>query len=90
MNKIKRTIGLIAVLAALSIPASAQVFYLDEDEENQNLRNDKGGDGGEAFGMGIIGHGGVTDESNYVPVGSGALLLAALGGAYLLGKKKEK
>lgn len=89
MNKIKRTIGLIAVLAALSIPASAQVFYLDEDEESQNLRNDKGG-GGEAFGMGIIGHGEVTDASNYVPVGSGALLLAALGGAYLLGKKKEK
>lgn len=89
MNKIKRTIGLIAVLAALSIPASAQVFYLDEDEENQNLRNDKGGEG-PAFDMGILGHGEVIDHSNYVPVGSGALLLAALGGAYLLGKKKEK
>ena len=84
MNKIKRAIGLIAVFAALSMPVSAQVFLLDMDENHRNgeLNSPE---------LSIIGHGLTQDQSNdYVPVGSGSLLLAAFGGVYLLGKRKKK
>ena len=86
MNKIKRVIGLIAVFTVLSMPVSAQVFYLDIDGENNHRNGEL-----ESPDLFIIGHGLTQDQSNdYVPVGSGSLLLAAFGGAYLLGKKKKK
>lgn len=34
--------------------------------------------------------GGDFDQTLYTPLGSGIALLAALGGAYLLGKKRQK
>lgn len=61
----------------------AQVFIMEEDE-NQ-YRN--------VFGNGewnnTIAHASPDDQTNYVPLGDGLLLLAALGGAYLL-KKRNK
>lgn len=87
MNKLKRTIGLIAVLFAMIMPASAQIFFIEEDLENK--RN--GTENEIVFDMNVLEHDIDIDvQSSYVPVGSGVLLLAALGGAYLLGKKKEK
>ena len=85
MNKIKRAIGVIAILAVLSMPISAQVFFLDIDGED-NLREDEL----ELVDLDVLEHSLTQDQTNYAPVGSGVLLLAALGGAYLLGKKKEK
>ena len=61
----------------------AQVFIMEEDE-NQRVEN--------VFGNGewnnIIVHGSADDQTNWVPLGEGILLLSALGGAYLLRKKK--
>ena len=63
----------------------AQVFIMEEDE-NQRVEN--------VFGNGewnnIIVHGSADDQTNWVPLGEGILLLSALGGAYLLKMKKSK
>ena len=63
----------------------AQVFIMEEDE-NQRVEN--------VFGNGewnnIIVHGSADDQTNWVPLGEGILLLSALGGAYLTKKKKQK
>jgi LPXTG-motif cell wall-anchored protein len=57
-------------------------------EEDENERVDK------VFGNGqwgnIIYHGSGDDQTNYLPLGEGILLLAALGGAYLLGKRRKE
>ena len=62
----------------------AQVFIMEEDE-NDRLRN--------VFGNGqwnnIIVHGSADDQTNWVPLGEGVMLLTALGGAYLVRKLKK-
>ena len=79
----KKRILTMATALTLTISASAQVFILENDEELReeeelidfNIDNPDFGEG--------------TDF--YAPIGSGALLLAAMGGAYyLLNKRKEK
>ena len=63
----------------------AQVFVMEEDE-NQRVEN--------VFGNGewnnIIVHGSADDQTNWVPLGEGIMLLAALGGAYLLCKREKR
>jgi len=67
----------------LAAPMHAQVFIMEEDE-NDRVNN--------VFGNGewnnIIVHGSPDDQANWVPLGEAVLLLSALGGAYLLRKKK--
>ena len=79
----KKILLILTLLFTLAAPMRAQVFIMEEDE-NQ-YRN--------VFGNGewnnVITHGSADDQTNYVPLGDGLLLLAALGGAYLL-KKKNK
>lgn len=79
MKKILIIFTLFLVLAA---PTRAQVFIMEEDENE--FRN--------VFGNGewnnVIYHGSGDDQTNYVPLGEGILLLSVLGGAYLL-KKRE-
>lgn len=79
----KKILLILTLLFTLAAPMRAQVFIMEEDE-NQ-YRN--------VFGNGewnnVITHGSPDDQTNYVPLGDGLLLLAALGGAYLL-KKKNK
>ena len=60
--------------------AQAQIF-LEEGDANDNRAVSQD------WGVVPI-HGVTQDQANYVPVGSGIALLAALGGAYLLKKKK--
>ena len=64
--------------------ANAQVFTM-EDEENTRAEGD----------IGVLGripyHGVDYDQANdFVPMGEGMLLLTALGGCYLLGKKRKE
>lgn len=63
----------------------AQVFIMEEDE-NDRVNN--------VFGNGewnnIIVHGSADDQANFVPLGEAVLLLSALGGAYLLKKRKRE
>ena len=80
----KKILLILTLLFTLAAPMRAQVFIMEEDE-NQ-YRN--------VFGNGewnnTILHGSPDDQTNYVPLGGGLLQLAALGGAYLLKKKNNK
>ena len=79
----KKILLILTLLLTLASPMRAQVFVMEE-EENE-FRN--------VFGNGewnnVIVHSSPDDQTNYVPLGDGLLLLAALGGAYLL-KKRNK
>ena len=80
----KKILLIITLFLALAAPVRAQVFIM-EDDENERVNN--------VFGNGewnnIIFHGSPDDQTNYLPLGDGILLLAALGGAYLLRKRRE-
>ena len=70
------------LMMALAFTAKAQVFMLDGDE---NYREPEDPavfiNLPEDYGLGV---------DWYTPVGDGILLLAALGGAYLVGKRTRK
>ena len=74
-NKIRKTVLTVAFGLMMGLSASAQVFVLGEGNKRQGN---------------VITHGLTEDQTNYVPVGSGSLLLAALAGAYLIGKKVSR
>ena len=80
----KKILLIFSILLALAAPMRAQVFIMEEDE-NDRVTN--------VFGNGernnIIVHGSADDQTNWVPLGEGILLLSALGGAYLLRKKNK-
>ena len=81
--KKKKNIIIAAVLLTLVLPVRAQVFMMED--ENNELRT--------VFGNGelsnVIVHGSTDDQTNFVPIGSGVMLLAALGGAYLMKREKH-
>ena len=84
MKKMRKHIALTLLLLALSMGAQAQI-YVGEGEENE-FRNTTGENG--LWNNTII-HGSEHDQTNWVPLGDGILLLTALGGVYLLGKRKK-
>lgn len=90
MKRLTKIIGLISILIALNMPANAQVFFLLDDECRETIDPEEIDDGvyNDPFDN-IPGHGGSDEEPGFVPLGSGALLLAAFGGAYLFGKKRK-
>ena len=77
----RRALALVLMMA-LVFTAKAQVFMMDGDE---NYREPEDPavfiNLPENYGLGV---------DWYTPVGDGILLLAALGGAYLVGKRKRK
>ena len=83
-NNIHKTRKAVAVLLflAMSLTMKAQVFMMDGDE---NYREPEDPavfiNLPENYGLGV---------DWYTPVGDGIILLAALGGAYLLGKRKKE
>ena len=86
----KRTLTTLAIILSISLAGMAQqqgggLFgrgaVLEEAYNDYNYRD----------GSGLIlpsGHGGDTDQ-NGTPIGSGLLLLAGMGAAYLISKKKK-
>lgn len=80
-NTIKRFIAVIGLLLVMMCPVQAQVFIMDEDMEG-NIRV-----GESEFVVPVPYQG--TDWDEYLPIGDGVLLLTALGGAYLLRKRKK-
>ena len=80
----KKILLIFTLLLTLAAPMRAQVFIMEEDE-NDRVNN--------VFGNGqwnnIIVHGSPDDQTNWVPLGEGILMLTALGGAYLMRKKKS-
>ena len=79
----KKILLIFTLFLALAAPMRAQVFIMEEDENE--FRN--------VFGNGewnnIIVHGSADDQANFVPLGEAVLLLTALGGAYLVRKLKK-
>ncbi len=80
----KKILLIFTLFLTLAAPMRAQVFIMEEDE-NDRVDN--------VFGNGqwnnIIVHGSPDDQTNWVPLGEGILMLTALGGAYLMRKKKS-
>lgn len=66
------------------MPMQAQVFMMEDDNDPE--RNVLGANG--TYGN-VIFHGSGADQANFVPLGSGLLVLTALGGLYLVGKQKN-
>jgi hypothetical protein len=82
-NMIKRSIAVIGLLLVLTNQAQAQVFLMDEDAGG-NIRIAESD-----FVVPVPYQGTDWDEYLYTPLGDGVLLLTALGGAYLLRKRKK-
>lgn len=81
----KKKINILILGLLLSTAAQAQILMM---EDEQNLRS-----GSSTEDFGVVPLNGVNyDQTNetYTPIGEGILLLSALGGAYLLKKKKKK
>ena len=80
MHKTRRVVAILLFMT-LSLTMKAQVFMMDGDENYRDPEDPQVFAGlPENFGLGV---------DWYTPVRDGMLLLAALGGAYLL-KKKER
>lgn len=80
----KKILLILTLLLTLAAPMRAQVFIMEEDEGPD--RNVLGANG---TYNNVIVHGSSDDQTNYVPIGNGVLLLAAMGGAYLVGRRKK-
>ena len=82
--KKKIHITLLALFLLLATAANAQVFTMAEEENNRAE--------GDMDVLGRIPYHGVDyDQANaFAPLGEGILLLTALGGCYLLGKRKKE
>ena len=77
----KKIISLFAIIMLLVGNATAQIFYLEDEAIDRSGTLDPSGM--------IVPELGSTNDQ-YLPLGSGAVLLAGLAGAYLIGKKKKK
>ena len=77
----KKIVTIVIALMLSSIPAMAQIFISDEDLQNSRV-------GTTNLGMDLPGTYN-SGEDWYAPVGSSAVLLAGLAGAYLLGKRHK-
>lgn len=73
-----------AIAFLVTGPATAQVFIMEEESNSNRDPEEING-----FYGNVIYHGLSADQPNWVPLGSGAMLLATLGGAYLIAKKKN-
>ena len=85
IRKSKKVFVLMAAALLLSMPLRSQVFLTQEDLDSER-------DGQwEDIGLIIPIHEQDFDQAEpWAPVGSGIAVLAALGGAYLLGKRKKE
>ena len=85
-NRIMRkSIILLVTMLLMALPMRSQVFLTQEDLDSER--------DGQWVDIGLIIpiHMQDFDQAEpYTPVGSGIVLLTALGGAYLLGKRKKE
>lgn len=86
MNKTKKIIALMAMTFAMATVSNGQIF---ETEDGASHRY-----GTEVYDPDAVIplNGQYIDQTNevYTPLGDGIMLLAALGGSYLLGKRNKK
>ena len=74
------------LMLMLATSAQAQIWIMDGDEGG-NMRTETTDFNGDLSN--VIIHGSPDDQTNYVPLGSGILLLTAMEGAYLVCKRKN-
>ena len=74
----------LAALLMMAAVAHAQVFILSDEEFSNNKRANAPGAGP------LVPYQGGDLDQTLTPLGGGMAILAALGGAYLLGKKRQK
>jgi len=79
----KKILTIFTLFLALAAPMHAQVFMV-EDDNNPDRENVL-----DTYSE-VIYHGSESDQINFAPLGQGVLLLAAMGGAYLMNQKKKK
>ena len=79
----KRIVSIVAILLMAVGMANAQIFMLDNDEEEPRTNI-------EPSETPFIPDLGETHDQGYVPIGVGILVLAGLAGAYLFIKKRKK
>lgn len=79
----KRIVSIVAVLLMAVGMANAQIFMLDNDEEDSRTNI-------EPSETPFIPDLGESHDQGYVPIGVGVLVLAGLAGAYLFIKKRKK
>ena len=81
----KKILLIITLLMALAAPTQAQILMMDgEENEIRNIVDDNG------EWNNVIFHCSEDDQINFVPLCDGILLLVALGGAYLMEKRKKE
>ena len=78
----KKTLVLLTVLFMAVVPMKAQVFIADDEFEGMMRLQ-------ESEYVLVVPQLG-TDADQFTPIGNGLLLLAGLGGAYLLKKRKKR
>ena len=80
----KRLALTIAMVLGMMLGTNAQVFMMDDDGDNGRVG------AGDEISVIVPIHGVEYDQTNYTPLGGGALLLAGLGAAYLMRKKNKQ
>ena len=82
----KKIIFAIAIVLTIGLTANAQRrdgFFSWSDADTENLRYSDGG-----INFNLPGEHGGNDDPSAVPVGSGLLIMTALGAAYAIKKKR--
>ena len=80
----RKSIILLVTMLMMAMPMRSQVFLTQEDLDSERAGQ------WEDIGLIIPIHEQDFDQAEYAPLGSGIALLAALGGAYLLGKRRKE
>lgn len=79
----KRKILILILGLMMAVSAKAQIFLEEDANSNRSTY-------GSSEDIGVMpSHGVEFDQTNYVPLGSGVILLTALGGTYLLKKERK-
>ena len=81
----KKLIAIVAALLMTVGSAFSQVILTEEDVNHNRQQQDV-----QEFGVMIAGQGLAMDQYKYTPLGSGVLLLAGLGAAYLVRKRNKE
>ena len=80
----KRILTIVAALTMAITPAMAQIFMDDDEWTDDRVQKSE-----EDFGVMVPKENVEYDQWKYTPVGEGVVLLAGLGLAYLVGKRKK-
>ena len=82
-RSMRKVVMLYFVIFALISSANAQVFLLNDNGNRTGATHEELSDLNIPFHL-------VNYDQAYAPLGNGLIILAALGGAYLVGKKRKE